>query len=328
MLVNNELKDDGLENIEGVGPAIASRFRSAGITTAEVIVVTPPREIAEKTGVGFNTVLNIVEAARKMLSMDFITADELWKKRQGMRTCSTGSRNLDKLLGGGIATQAVTEFIGEFGAGKTQICFTLCVTAQLPLEKGGLDGNVVYVDTEGTFVPDRVAQIASVLGLDAHKVLGNIFLARAYNSSHQGLLIDHLFKFCPENNVKLAIVDSMIGHFRGEYIGRETLSERQQALNNQLHKLLRLTEAFNLPVVITNQVQANPATFFGDPNKPTGGNIMAHASTHRVYIRKGGKGTRVATVIDSPSLPENKTRFKITEKGIEDVQEGTEDAET
>jgi len=245
-----------------------------------------------------------------------------------MRTCSTGSRNLDKLLGGGIATQAVTEFIGEFGAGKTQICFTLCVTAQLLLEKGGLDGNVVYVDTEGTFVPDRVAQIASVLGLDAHKVLGNIFLARAYNSSHQGLLIDHLFKFCPENNVKLAIVDSMIGHFRGEYIGRETLSERQQALNNQLHKLLRLTEAFNLPVVITNQVQANPATFFGDPNKPTGGNIMAHASTHRVYIRKGGKGTRVATVIDSPSLPENKTRFKITEKGIEDVQEGTEDAET
>jgi DNA repair protein RadA len=119
----------------------------------------------------------------------------------------------------------------------------------------------------------------------------------------------------------------MIGHFRSEYIGRETLSERQQALNNQLHKLLRLTEAFNLPVVITNQVQANPATFFGDPNKPTGGNIMAHASTHRVYLRKGSKGTRIATIIDSPSLPENKTRFKITEKGIEDVQEGNEDAQ-
>jgi len=90
---------------------------------------------------------------------------------------------------------------------------------------------------------------------------------------------------------------------------------------------LRLTEAFNLPVVITNQVQANPATFFGDPNKPTGGNIMAHASTHRVYLRKGGKGTRIATIIDSPSLPENKTRFKITEKGIEDVQESNEDAQ-
>jgi DNA repair protein RadA len=326
-MVNDEMKNDNLENIEGVGPAIASRFRSAGITTLEVIVVTPPREIAEKTGVGFNTVLNIVEAARKSLSLDFMTAEELWKKRQSMLKCSTGSKNLDQLLGGGIASQSVTEFIGEFGTGKTQICLTLCVTAQLPLESNGLNGNVAYVDTEGTFMPDRIVGIASALGLDPHKILESIFLARAYNSSHQCLLIDHLFKFCPENNVKLVIVDSMIGHFRGEYIGRETLSERQQALNNQLHKLLRLTEAFNLPVVITNQVQANPATFFGDPNKPTGGNIMAHASTHRVYLRKGSKGTRIATIIDSPSLPENKTRFKITEKGIEDVQEGNEDAQ-
>jgi len=121
-------------------------------------------------------------------------------------------------------------------------------------------------------------------------------------------------------------VDSMIGHFRGEYIGRENLSERQQALNSQLHRLLRLTEAFNLPVVVTNQVQANPTAFFGDPNKPAGGNIMAHACTHRIYLRKGGKGTRIATVIDSPCLPEAKTRFKITEKGIEDAQESGEEA--
>jgi DNA repair protein RadA len=242
-----------------------------------------------------------------------------------MQKCSTGSKNLDKLLGGGIETQAVTEFIGEFGAGKTQICLTLSVIAQLPPEKGGFNGNVVYMDTEGTFIPDRVYEIANALGLDPHKTLSNIFLARTYNSNHQGFLIDHLPKFCPENNVKLVIVDSMIGHFRGEYIGRENLSERQQALNSQLHRLLRLTEAFNLPVVVTNQVQANPTAFFGDPNKPAGGNIMAHACTHRIYLRKGGKGTRIATVIDSPCLPEAKTRFKITEKGIEDAQEGNED---
>ena len=242
-----------------------------------------------------------------------------------MVKCSTGSKNLDKLLGGGIETQAITEFIGEFGTGKTQICLTLSVIAQLPPEKGGLNGNVVYMDTEGTFIPERVFEIANALGLDPHKTLGNVFLARTYNSNHQGFLIDHLPKFCPENNVKLVIVDSMIGHFRGEYIGRETLSERQQALNSQLHRLLRLTQAFNLPVVVTNQVQANPTQFFGDPNKPTGGNVMAHACTHRVYLRKGGKGTRIVTIIDSPCLPESKTRFKITEKGIEDVQEGNED---
>jgi DNA repair protein RadA len=323
--MNGSMKNVELEDIEGVGSATASKLRSAGIITAKVLAVAPPKEIAEKTGIGFNTVLNIVAAARKSLSIDFITAEELWKRRQDMLKCSTNSKNLDKLLGGGIETQALTEFIGEFGSGKTQICLTLSVMAQLPPEKGGLNGNAVFMDTEGTFIPERVFEIANALGLDPHKTLGNVFLARTYNSNHQGFLIDHLPKFCSENNVKLVIVDSMIGHFRGEYLGRETLSERQQALNSQLHRLLRLTEAFNLPVVVTNQVQANPAQFFGDPNKPTGGNVMAHACTHRVFLRKGGKGTRIATIIDSPCLPESKTRFKITEKGIEDVQEDNED---
>ncbi len=324
--LNGPMENIELENIEGVGSATASKLRSAGIMTAEMLTVTPPKEIAEKTGIGFNTILSIVAAARKSLSIDFITAEELWKKRQGMLKCSTNSKNLDKLLGGGIETQALTEFIGEFGAGKTQICLTLSVTAQLPTDKGGLNGKVVYMDTEGTFIPERVFEIANALGLDAHETLGNVFLARTYNSNHQGFLIDHLPKFCSENNVRLVIVDSMIGHFRGEYIGRENLSERQQTLNSQLHQLLRLTEAFNLPVVVTNQVQANPAQFFGDPNKPTGGNVMAHACTHRVFLRKGGKGTRIATIIDSPCLPENKTRFKITQKGIEDVEDGNEDS--
>jgi len=310
-----------LAALDGVGPAMSRKLKSAGLTTIEAIAVTPPREIAEKTGIGFNTVLNIVAAARKSACVDFITAEELWKKRQNMLKCSTGSKSLDELLGGGIESQAMTEFIGEYGVGKTQICLTLCVIAQLPVEKGGLNGNVVYVDTEGTFMPERIFEIANALGLDPHETLGNIFLARAYNSSHQCLLTTHLFKFCPENNIKLVIVDSMIGHFRGEYVGRENLSERQQKLNSELHKLLRLTEAYNLPVIVTNQVQANPATFFGDPNRPAGGHVMAHACTHRVYLRKGSKGTRIAKVIDSPYLPDNSTRFKITEKGIEDVQE-------
>jgi DNA repair protein RadA len=315
------MEKSDLETLDGVGPAMAGKLRSAGLTTIEAIAVTPPREITEKTGIGFNTVINIVAAARKSACVDFITAEELWIKRQNMLKCSTSSKSLDELLGGGIETQAMTEFIGEYGVGKTQICLMLSVIAQLPQDKGGLEGNVVYIDTEGTFMPERIFEIASAHGLDPHETLKNIFLARAYNSSHQSLLIDHLFKFCPENNVKLVVVDSMIGHFRGEYVGRENLSERQQKLNSLLHELLRLTEAFNLPVVVTNQVQANPAQFFGDPNKPAGGHVMAHACTHRVYLRKGSKGTRLAKVIDSPYLPENSTRFKITEKGIEDVQE-------
>ena len=312
----NELKD-----LPGVGPATASKLLNAGLTTCDALSVTPPREIAEKTGIGFNTILKIVKSARELRGIDFITAEDLWKKRQDMKRCTTGSENLNKLMGGGIETQAMTELIGEYGVGKTQICLSLCVRVQLPEEENGLNGKVVYIDTEGTFIPERIFQIAESLGLDPHETLNNIFLARAYNSSHQEVLTEHLFKFCPENNVKLVVVDSMIGHFRGEYVGRENLSERQQKLNSQLHKLIRLTEAYNISVVITNQVQANPTAFFGDPNKPAGGNVMAHASTHRVYLRKGGKGTRLATVIDSPYLPEEKVRFKITEGGVEDAGE-------
>ncbi|MCW4015338.1 MAG: DNA repair and recombination protein RadA [Candidatus Bathyarchaeota archaeon] len=314
-------EDNDLKNLPGVGPATANKLKAAGYTTSESLSVTPPKDISEKTGIGFNTVLNIVTAAREQRGVDFITAEDLWKKRQDMQRCSTGSSNLNTLMGGGIETQAMTELIGEYGVGKTQICLSLCVRVQLPEEEGGLNGKVVYIDTEGTFIPERVFQIAESLGIDPHETLSNIFLARAYNSSHQELLTEHLLKFCPENNVKLVVVDSMIGHFRGEFVGREHLAERQQKLNSQLHKLLRLTEAYNISVVITNQVQANPTAFFGDPNKPAGGNVMAHASTHRVYLRKGGKGTRLATVIDSPYLPEEKTRFKITEKGVEDAEE-------
>jgi DNA repair protein RadA len=320
-MVNALSEESDLKNLPGVGPATASKLSSAGLTTCEALSVTPPKEITEKTGIGFNTVLKIVKAARELRGIDFITAEDLWKKRQDMKRVTTGSENLNKLMGGGIETQAMTELIGEYGVGKTQICLSLCVRVQLPEEQNGLNGKVVYIDTEGTFIPERIFQIAESLGLDPHETLNNIFLARAYNSSHQEVLTEHLFKFCPENNVKLVVVDSMIGHFRGEYVGRENLSERQQKLNSQLHKLIRLTEAYNISVVITNQVQANPTAFFGDPNKPAGGNVMAHASTHRVYLRKGGKGTRLATVIDSPYLPEEKVRFKITEKGVEDAEE-------
>jgi len=310
-----------LESLNGVGSTTASKLRASGYTTIEAIAVTPPRELMEKTNIGFNTILKIQEAARQMIATDFKTAQEFYEKRQTMKKCTTGSKKLDEILGGGIETQALTEFIGEYGSGKTQICLMLSVTAQLPYEKGGLEGNVAFIDTEGTFMPERVYQIAQANGLDPQTVANNIFVARAYNSSHQCLLIDRLFTMVPENNIKLVIVDSMISHFRGEYVGRENLSERQQKLNQYLHKLVRLSEAYNVAVVVTNQVQANPTAFFGDPNRPAGGNIMAHACTHRVFLRKGSKGTRIARVIDSPCLPEVPARFLISEKGVEDIDQ-------
>jgi len=310
-----------LEEIRGVGAATAEKLRRAGFTTVEAVAVTPVRELVEKAGIGYETAVRVCEAARKMLSVDFMSARELWERRREMMRCSTGSKRLDTLLGGGIETQAMTELIGEYGVGKTQICMKLCVMAQLPREQGGLEGKAIFIDTEGTFSPERIYEIAEAMGLDPQRVLDNIIVARVYNSDHQCLVIDHLFSMVPEENVKLVVVDSMISHFRGEYVGRESLSERQQRLNSCLHKLLRLAEIYNLAVVITNQVQANPSQFFGNPNRPAGGHVFAHASTHRIYLRRGKGNTRVARVIDSPYLPEASATFAITEKGIEDVDE-------
>jgi DNA repair protein RadA len=316
---------DDLERIKSVSSSTVSKLRAAGFTTIEAFAVTPVREIMAKSGVSEDTAFKVCEEARKLMNYGFVKAAELWERRKSLLRCTTGSKKVDVILGGGVETQAMTEFIGDYGVGKTQICMVLSVTAQLPREQGGLEGNVIYMDTEGTFSPERVYQIASKRGLDGQKILDGIIIARAYNSDHQCLLIDHLFKKCPEENAKLVVVDSMISHFRGEYMGRDTLSERQQLLNQYLHKLLRLSEAYNMAVVITNQVQSNPAQFYGNPELPTGGHVMAHACTHRIHMRRGKSGTRVAKVIDSPYLPEKKASFIITEKGIEDTDKEAEE---
>ena len=276
-----------LESLPGVGKELAKKLVNGGHPTIESIIVSPPKEISENTGIGFNTILKIQNAAREAFNVGFRMALEFYEKRRQMPRCTTGSKRLDEILGGGVEAQALTELIGEYGKGKTQLCMMLAVTAQLPPEEGGLGGNVAFIDTEGTFMPERIYQIAEARSLDPKKIANNILVARAYNSNHQGLLIDYLFTVVPENNVKLVVVDSMISHFRGEYIGRDNLAERQQKLNMYLHKLIRLAEAYNIAVIITNQVQTNPAQYFGSPIHPAGGNVMAHACTHRVMIKKG-----------------------------------------
>ncbi len=307
--------------LKGVATTTINKLLKAGFTTLESIAVTPAREVSEVAGMGGDTALKVCRLARMHVNPGFIPALEVLEMRKQMIKCTTGSKELDRILGGGVETGAITELIGEFGSGKTQICFTLSVTSQLPTQEGGLAGRVCAIDTEGTFMPERIMQIAQEKGVNPEKVLEGILVARAYNSEHQAILISSLPELVEKSNVKLVIVDSMIGHFRGEYIGRANLSERQQKLGSCLSHLLRVAEAFNIAVVITNQVQATPDTMYGDPNKPTGGHVMAHACTHRVYLRKGRKNTRLARVIDSPSLPEERIRFAITEAGIVDSDE-------
>jgi DNA repair protein RadA len=307
--------------LKGVASTTVNKLLKAGFTTIEAVAHTPAREIADLAGMGSDTAVKVCRLARMHVDPGFVPALEVLDMRQHMVKCTTGSQELDRILGGGVETGAITELIGEFGSGKTQICFTLAVTSQQSVEEGGFDGNVCVIDTEGTFMPERIMQIAEERGLDSTKVLEKILIARAYNSEHQIILINSLPELVEKSGIKLVIMDSMIGHFRGEYIGRGTLAERQQKLGSCLSKLLRVAEAFNISVVLTNQVMSTPDTMYGDPNKPTGGHVMAHACTHRVFLRKGRQNTRLARVIDSPSLPEEKIRFAITAAGVVDSED-------
>lgn len=314
-----------LEQIPGVGKSIAKRLRDAGFANVETLAVTPAREVKEKAGYEkLEAAIRIVEAAREALGCRFITALEHWEMTKNRLRCTTESKALDTLLGGGIETQGITELVGQYGSGKTQLCLMLCVTAQLPPKQGGLGGNVLYFDTEGTFSSNRVYQIAAENGLDPGQTLHNIILSRVYTSDHQMFLLDNAFEKCAEENVKLVIVDSVISHFRGEFLGREMLADRQQKLNLYMHKLLRLAEILNLAVVVTNQAQSDPTPQWGGQpvDRPAGGNILAHASTTRVWLRRGkGEGKRIARVFDSPCLPEAECVFRITSRGIEDAPE-------
>ncbi len=313
-----------LEDLPGVGPATAEKLREAGYDSIEAIAVASPMELKEIAGISEGAALKIIQAAREAANIGtFMRADEYYERRKTVGKITTGSKSLDKLLGGGIETQAITEFFGEFGSGKSQTAHTLAVTVQLPPEEGGLNGSVIWIDTENTFRPERIKQIAENRGLDPDEVLKHIYVARAYNSNHQMLLIEKAEEIIKEKMesdkpVKLIIIDSLMAHFRAEYVGRGSLAERQQKLAKHLATIHRVANLYDVAVFVTNQVQAKPDAFFGDPTRPIGGHILAHSATVRIYLRKGKAGKRVARLIDAPHLPEGEAIFRITERGIED----------
>jgi DNA repair protein RadA len=310
-----------LEDLQGIGPATSQKLQELGFHTVESLAMATAREL-EPAGIGEKKALGIIRAARSSISVSFVRADELLKVRQNVLRLTSGSKPLDRLLGGGMETQTITEFYGEYGSGKSQLCHQLCVNVQLPPERGGLNGAALYVDTENTFRTERIVQMARHLGLDPEQVVKNIIYAEAYTSDHQMFLLDNADEVIKENNVKLIIVDSLTSHFRSEYIGREMLARRQQRLNKHMHKLIRLARAFNTAAVVTNQVMAKPDVFFGDAVHPIGGHIVAHTSHTRIYLRKASRGpVRIARLVSSPYLPEGEEIFKITGNGIEDVSE-------
>ena len=307
-----------LEDLPGIGEVTAEKLKGAGYSEFSAIAAAMPHELAEVGGMGVESAKKAIEAAKSMVEIGFETADVVYERRKNIGKIKTGSDALDELLGGGVETMAITEMYGKFSSGKSQLGFQLVVNAQKPVEQGGLGCGVLFVDSEATFRPERVAQIAEAQGMDPQTTLKNIQVARAENSDHQIILVEKAEEVIEKNNIKLIVIDSLTSQFRADYLGRGALGERQQKLNKHVHMLQKLAEKHNLAVYVTNQVMDNPGILFGDPTTPIGGHVLAHMSTYRLYVRKSKDDKRIARLVDSPNLPEGEAVFRVTPKGIID----------
>jgi len=307
----------------GISAQDLKKLSEAGFYTVEAVAYATKKTLIGIKGISEPKADKLIQEAAKMFPMGFTTATELHRTRQDIIQVTTGSKELDKLLDGGFETGSVTEIFGEFRTGKTQLCHQICVTCQLPLDQGGGEGKAMYIDTEGTFRPERILAIAERYGLNGDDVLDNIAYARAFNTDHQSQLLLQASAMMAENRFSVIVVDSATALYRTDYSGRGELSARQMHLARFLRTLQRLADEFGIAVVLTNQVVADPSgqSMFADSKKPIGGNIMAHASTTRLSLKKGRGETRICKIYDSPCLPEAEASFAITAAGISDATE-------
>ncbi|MFQ6136020.1 MAG: DNA repair and recombination protein RadA [Candidatus Hydrothermarchaeales archaeon] len=307
-----------LKDLPGVGESTAEKLREAGFREITSIAAARPADLKDTAGIGEAAAMKIINAAKESLEIRFLSGKELQEKRKMVGRITTGSSTLNGLLGGGLETQAITELFGEFGSGKTQIAHQASVNVQLPKERGGLEKKAIYIDTENTFRPERIVQMAEALELDPDEILENISIAKAYNSDDQILWAEKVSEIAQGGGIGLVVVDSLTSQFRADYAGRGSLAERQQKLNRHIHTLQKIGFVNNIAIVVTNQVMARPDMFFGDPTAPIGGHVVGHTATFRIYLRKSKGGKRVARLIDSPCLPEGEVIFKVVKEGVMD----------
>ena len=310
------LQDSGINNND------IKKLVEAGFNSLESIAYTPKKNLVVIKGLSELKVEKIVKAVFDILKLGIQPCAIALEERKKIVRITSGSKELDTLLGGGFESNSITELFGEFRTGKTQICHTLCVTCQLPKNDGGGEGKAIYIDTEGTFRPEKLAPIAERFGLDPKEVIENVFYARAYNSDHQNRLLFQVCGLMCEHKFSLLIVDSATALYRTDYTGRAELSNRQMSLAKFLRNLQKIADEHKIVVVITNQVVAtvDGNSFGGVDKKPIGGHIMAHACQTRLFLKKGLKQNRVCKIYDSPSLPESEASYSITDHGIDDPQ--------
>ena len=340
------MPEDELEDLPGVGPATADKLVDNGFESYQSIAVASPGEMSNTADIGESSAADIINAARDAADVGgFETGATVLERRQEIGKLSWQITEVDDLLGGGIETQSITEVYGEFGSGKSQVTHQMAVNVQLSPEHGGLDGGCIFVDSEDTFRPERIDDM--VRGLDDEILaaemerreiegtpddeeametliaafLDQIHVAKAFNSNHQILLAEKAKELAGEHEegewpIRIVCVDSLTAHFRAEYVGRGELANRQQKLNKHLHDLMRIGDLYNTAILVTNQVASNPDSYFGDPTQAIGGNILGHASTFRMYLRKSKGNKRIVRLVDAPNLADGEAVMRVQGEGL------------
>ena len=305
--------------LKGIDKGILQKIEESELTL-ENIAVSTADELIERIKISEKDAKKLITTAQNELGIHPVTALQFLESERKRGKITTSSTEFDGILGGGIWTQELTEVAGGFGSGKTQLCFQLCINVQLPFEEGGLDGTAFFIDTERTFSPKRIVEMATYRGLDVESILENIYVGSAVNTHHLFSIVDTLEEIIKEKNVKLLIVDSFASHFRSEYIGKERLVERQQRIMQIAEELVALAVKFDLAVVVTNQIIANVEEFlFGSPEEPALGFAWAHRPQQRIFLRKSRGSSRIARLFDSSRMPEREALFYVTESGLTDA---------
>ncbi|RLE67937.1 MAG: DNA repair and recombination protein RadA [Thermoprotei archaeon] len=305
-------------NKYGIGKMTINLLKKKlGIKYLRELSLYNAEELESYAGINVERAEKILRIARSLSNRVKISTISETKIEKEVFT--TGIESLDILLGGGIWTKELTEFAGEFGSGKTQLCHQLAVTVQLPIQREGLSGSCLYIDTEGTFSSSRIEKIAKRFEID--NPLENIFYARPLTVGDlEDIVIKNVSEFLRDKNVKLIIIDSIIALYRAQFKGMEWLARRQQRINYVLDWLKRYSNIYNIAVVYTNQVVVQPVPFGIAIKSPTGGNIVAHAATHRFFLKKR-KDFILIECLDSPRISRGATaQFTINREGCIDYQ--------
>ncbi|XP_067682068.1 DNA repair protein RAD51 homolog 3-like isoform X2 [Haliotis asinina] len=337
-----------------ISPAMKAKLTSAGFLTVSDLQDLKPSELSKELGVSAEAALEVIKTvfqedpggsgSRRSSTMKSVTALEMLQVERSLPNIFTFSEKLDDILGGGVPLAKITEFCGAPGIGKTQVCMQLGIDVQIPECFGGLDGETVYVDTEGSFIVERLVDIASATvehcnniaqmdgsddvkeaasNFSLEKLLSGIHYFRCHDYIELLSTVHILPKFLSENKkVKLVIVDSIAFHFRHDF---DDMSLRTRLLTSMAQSFIRLATEHKLAVVLTNQMttKMGGGAAGGSHLIPALGESWGHASTIRVVLYWEGNN-RYALLYKSPSKKEAVVPFQITMGGIRDVHsEGT-----